>query len=77
VLRTRVAQHKTKATLTFTARYNVTKLVYIEEFPEVYEAIAREKKLKGWTRAKKIALVEAVNPGWTDLSAENPQLGDV
>ena len=66
----RVVQHKQKSGLSFTARYNVTKLVYVEQYPEVYEAIAREKKLKGWIRARKMALVEAVNPTWQDLASD-------
>jgi putative endonuclease len=47
----------------------VTRLVYFEETGEVQAAIAREKQLKGWTRAKKLALIEQANPGWVDLSA--------
>jgi putative endonuclease len=42
----------------------------LEQFPEVNAAIAREKQLKGWSRAKKNALVERVNPRWEDLSAD-------
>ena len=52
----------------FTAKYNITKLVYFEEAgtdPRV--AIAREKQLKGWTRAKKNALIHSMNPTWSDL----------
>jgi putative endonuclease len=51
----------------FTAQYNVTRLVYWEEFTRVEDAIAREKQMKGWRRSKKVALIEAVNPGWEDL----------
>ena len=50
----------------FTARYNVTSLVHVETFSEVLEAIAR--RIKGWSRAKKIALIERQNPSWRDLS---------
>jgi predicted GIY-YIG superfamily endonuclease len=48
----------------------VTRLLYFETYREVLNAIAREKQLKGWTRAKKIALIEAKNPKWEDLSRE-------
>ncbi len=53
----------------FTARYQVDRLMYYEEFEDVLAAIAREKQLKGWTRAKKNALIATTNPRWTDLSA--------
>ena len=51
----------------FTARYNVEKLVYFEETSSSREAIIREKQLKGWSRAKKNKLVESMNPHWDDL----------
>lgn len=69
-LRRRVYEHKNKLVPGFTARYNVTLLVYFEETPNVNSAIAREKQIKGWSRAKKVALIEATNPQWQDLSAE-------
>ncbi len=65
----RAFQHKEKKYYGFTARYNCHRLVWFQRFSEVSDAIQREKELKGWTRAKKIALVEAVNPTWEDLSA--------
>ena len=52
----------------FTARYNVEKLVYFEEYQSITDAIAREKQLKGWIRAKKNWLIESQNPNWNDLS---------
>jgi putative endonuclease len=52
----------------FCLRYNLDKLVFYEDYPTAREAIAREKQLKGWRREKKIALIEAMNPGWKDLS---------
>jgi putative endonuclease len=67
-LSVRVWQHKNKALDGFTAKYNVDRLVYFEEFPTPEEAIAREKQLKGWRREKKIALIESENRGWADLS---------
>ncbi|HSN77225.1 MAG TPA: GIY-YIG nuclease family protein [Anaerolineae bacterium] len=66
----RVAEHKQKQIPGFTATYNITRLVYYEETPDVRSAIAREKQIKGWLRAKKVALIEAANPQWRDLSAE-------
>ena len=54
----------------FTNQYNVNKLVYYESTTDVKAAIAREKQLKGWLRAKKNALVERLNPTWRDLSKD-------
>ena len=51
----------------FTKKYRVNRLVYYELFHDIEEAIAREKQLKGWSRAKKIALIEKMNPSWDDL----------
>ena len=52
----------------FVSQYNVTRLVYYEEFTDVRQAIAREKQLKSWRRAKKIRLIESMNPEWQDLA---------
>lgn len=52
----------------FASKYNLNRLVFFEVYPPPREAIAREKQLKGWRREKKIALIEAMNPGWRDLS---------
>jgi len=52
----------------FVAQYKVTQLVYFEEFTDVRQAIAREKQLKSWRRAKKIRLIESMNPEWLDLA---------
>jgi putative endonuclease len=65
----RVYQHKNKLLSGFTAKYNITRLVYFEETNDVQTALAREKQIKGWLRKKKIALIESVNPKWMDLSA--------
>jgi putative endonuclease len=65
----RVAQHRIDGS-GFTGRYNVTTLVHVECMTDVRAAIAREKQIKGWTRAKKIALIEAANPAWRDLHPE-------
>ena len=63
----RVMQHKALAVPGFTARYGVVTLVYVERFAQVYDAIAREKQLKGWNRAWKIKLIEKSNPNWDEL----------
>ncbi len=62
-MRRRIAEHKTKSIPGFTQKYDVTKLVYFEEFSDPRYAIERETVLKGWTRKKKLALIESVNPG--------------
>jgi putative endonuclease len=54
----------------FTSRYNVTELVYYEQFGSIIEAIAREKQIKSWSRAKKEKLITEHNPTWVDLSRE-------
>ena len=70
-LKKRILQHKEKHDLkSFTARYNLDKLVYYEAHQMIGEAIAREKQLKGGNRAQKTALIESVNPEWTDLFDE-------
>ena len=69
-LQKRVFEHKWKERDGFTARYNCDRLVWFECSQYVQNAIAREKELKGWSRAKKIALIESANPGWMDLSRE-------
>ena len=63
----RVYEHRQKKILGFTQKYNIDRLVYFEESADVRDAIAREKQIKGWTRAKKIALIESMNPEWQDL----------
>jgi len=64
----RVFAHKRKLHEGFSATYNCNRLVLFEQFVNVRNAIAREKQLKGWSRAKKIALIEKANPTWRDLS---------
>ncbi len=71
-LEQRVFQHREKLVPGFTRKYNATKLVYCEETNDVHVAIEREKQIKGWTRAKKIALIESNNPLWKDLSPWDP-----
>jgi putative endonuclease len=63
----RVTAHKNKMAEGFTSKYNVTKLVYFEDFATMPEAIAREKQIKGDSRQKKIDLINKTNPEWEDL----------
>jgi putative endonuclease len=63
----RVWEHKNGILEGFTKKYKINQLVYHEFFHDIESAIAREKQLKGWSRAKKIALIEKRNPGWEDL----------
>jgi putative endonuclease len=64
----RVHEHKLSLVPGFTQKYRVTRLVYFEEFGDIRAAIAREKQIKGWVRARKIELIEARNPTWVDLA---------
>lgn len=67
-LKRRVFEHKNKLLPGFTAKYNITKLVYYEIFNDINQAITREKQIKGWLRQKKIDLIESLNSEWNDLS---------
>ena len=67
-LERRVYEHRNKITGGFTAKYNVSKLVYYETTEDVTSAIAREKQIKAWRRSKRVALIESTNPYWTDIS---------
>jgi len=67
-LHRRVREHKTAEDDSFTARYNINRLVFFEEFKYFDNAERRETELKGWTRQKKIALIKSMNPTWQDLS---------
>jgi putative endonuclease len=69
-LESRVRQHKNKLVPGFTAKYDCTTLVYYEVTNDVWEAIAREKQIKGWVRRKKVALIRSINPAFDDLSIE-------
>ena len=71
-LERRLFEHRHELVDGFTKRYHVHRLVYREWFGDVNAAIAREKQLKGWTRAKKNALIEEDNPYWKDLAADWP-----
>ena len=77
-LQRRIAEHKSGLIPGFTRKYDVKMLVWYEEFQGITEAIEREKQLKNWHRAWKIALIERTNPEWRDLAEEvdpeNPEL---
>jgi len=66
----RVHEHKQGLIRGFTQKYRVTRLVYVEQFGDIGDAIAREKQIKGWVRARKLKLIEGRNAAWADL-AEN------
>ena len=67
----RVLQHKSGETDGFTKKYSINRLVYYESFRYVNRAIARETEIKKWRREKKVALIEADNPTWEDLAAND------
>ena len=64
----RALEHKRGDIEGFASKYHCHRLVYYESFDDVHKAIGREKQLKCWTRAKKIALIESRNPRWEDLA---------
>jgi putative endonuclease len=66
----RVADHKDRRFEGFTKKYNCTQLVYFERYEDVDSALRREKQIKGWTHAKKSALIATINPDWNDLAAQ-------
>ena len=66
-LKRRVFEHKNKMTSVFTEKYNVKLLVYFEVFDDVIFAIEREKKLKHFSRNRKLRLINEFNPNWDDL----------
>jgi putative endonuclease len=69
-LRARIRQHMDRSHDGFTKRYRVHRLVYFEEFQNVRRALDREEQLKGWTRERKIALIESVNSAWVNLATD-------
>mgnify|MGYP002779318398 CR=1 FL=1 len=66
-LAARIWQHRSGATPGFASRYGVYRLVHVEAFLDVNEAILREKRIKKWRRAWKLGLIERNNPQWQDL----------
>jgi putative endonuclease len=67
-LQRRIQEHKLGMTPGFVEQYNIKKLVHMESTNDIYSALNREKQLKGWSRSKKINLIESSNPNWNDLS---------
>ena len=65
----RIIQHKNKRLSGFTKKYNVSRLVWYNETNDIHTALEWEKKIKGWSRKKKIDMIEKNNPKWQDLSA--------
>lgn len=64
----RIFEHiRERDPVSFTARYNLDRLVFYESYPTPSEAIAREKQLKGWSREKKKKLIQQMNPMWRNL----------
>ena len=63
----RVYEHRIKAVPGFTAKYNITRLVWFETYDDPVSAITREKELKKWKRAWKVELIKTSNPEWNDL----------
>ena len=69
-IRRRLYEHRNHLLEGFTDRYNVTRVVYVEITNQIEDAIKREKQLKGWSRAKKDALIKTINPEYRDLYDE-------
>ena len=67
-LKRRVQEHRAGRVKGFTQRFSLNRLVWYEQFRDVRDAIACEKRLKGWLRARKVALIAEMNPRWVDLS---------
>ena len=67
----RIEQHRNHTFGGFSARYNLTQLLYFEEYGTMAEAIAREKQIKSWSRKRKDDLISVGNPSWKDLLPEN------
>lgn len=70
----RIFEHKNKLNKSFTSKYNIDKLVYCQDFSSPDEAITAEKRIKGWTRKKKIELIKTVNPEFKDLSETSSEI---
>ena len=66
----RITEHREGTGANFPAAYRCSKLLYVEHYTDVREAIAREKQLKRWSRGKKVALINTMNPSWLDLGAD-------
>jgi putative endonuclease len=73
-LERRVLEHKGKLLPGFTSRYNISMLVWFQDFEEAFQAIEAEKRIKAWRREKEIALIEELNPEWHDLASHLDQV---
>lgn len=69
-LKRRIFEHKEGLIEGFTKKYRIHRLVYFESFSDIRDAIQAEKRIKGWRRGKKVALITANNPTWEDLAAD-------
>jgi putative endonuclease len=69
-LERRVSEHKQTLIHGFTKKYNITRIVYYETFPDIRSAIEREKQIKSWRRRKKLDLIVSMNLRWRDLADE-------
>jgi putative endonuclease len=63
----RVSQHRKGEVRGFARKYQMKRLVYLEQASNALDAIRREKQINGWVRKKKVGLIEDLNPGWRDL----------
>ncbi len=72
----RMAQHESGSGSEFARRYRINQLVYYEVTTDVRDAITREKEIKGWSRPKKLALIETMNPDWRDLRYSSARSGE-
>ncbi len=66
----RLYQHRSGETEEFAATYQCRRLIHYEHYRDVHEAIARETQLKKWSRTKKVALIDGMNPRWDDLGRD-------
>ncbi len=69
-IKRRVHEHKNHLIPGFTDKYDVDRVVYFETITDSSSAIKREKQIKTWSRQKKVALIDKLNPDWNDLSAD-------
>ena len=66
-LKRRIFEHKNKLIAGFSKKYNLTKLVYVAQFHDIFEAISYEKKLKKYSRSKKNTIIEEFNKNWNEI----------
>jgi len=70
-LKRRMHEHRNKLTSGFSSKYNIKKLIYYDTFDNPKDAIAAEKRVKGWTRIKKINLIKTINPEFRNLDEKD------